>query len=328
MRPNRFFPAIPDTPDNPLTVEGVELGRHLFYEKQLSGNGTQSCGSCHQQSKAFTDGRARALGADGRQPHPRNTMGLANIIWDTHFTWDGADTRLEQQARTPIENPLEMHQSLAAGVRKLQQLAKYPPMFRKAFGSSTITEDNVLKALAQFERTMVSGNSRYDQYLLNRTGILPGSDEEKGMILFNTHAVPGVRGAECFHCHVTPTLSSPRGQFFNNGLDLTFTDAGRGRVTGLASDMGKFKAPSLRNVALTAPYMHDGRFQTLEQVLDHYSDNLQLQSPNLDVSLASSPNHPSGRMRLTPDEKRQIIAFLRTLTDSTFVNDPRFAAPN
>ncbi|KAA9339116.1 cytochrome-c peroxidase [Hymenobacter busanensis] len=330
VAPHKLFPAFPNTPNNPLTVEGVELGRHLFYEKQLSGNGTQSCGSCHQQSKAFTDGLAHAIGADGGAPHRRNTMSLANVVWETNLTWDGAGTSLEQQARIPLENPVEMHQPLIESVRKLQGIAKYPPMFRKAFGSSKITEDNVLKALAQFERTLISGNSRYDRYAAgDKTAILPGTDEFQGLTLFNSHAVPGIRGAECFHCHTPVTFTSPAGQFFNNGLDMTFADPGRGGITGAAVDMGAFKAPTLRNVALTAPYMHDGRFQTLMQVLDHYSDHVQLQSPNLHVSLAfSSNNSRTGRMDLTADEKRQLVAFLHTLTDSTFIKDPRFAAPN
>ncbi|WP_400191686.1 cytochrome-c peroxidase [Hymenobacter sp. B81] len=321
----RGFPALAAPADNPTTVEGVALGRRLFYDKQLSATGTQSCGSCHQQRKAFTDGLARSVGVDGR-PHPRNSMSLTNIVWDQHLTWDGANTLLEQQARVPIENPLEMHQSLAEGVRKLQQNEQYPPLFRRAFGSARISEENVLKALAQFERTLVSTNSRYDRFVAgDRTAL--SQEAISGFALFNTHAVPGRRGAECFHCHVPPTFSAPRGEFFNNGLDLTFPDPGRNGVTGLPADLGKFKAPTLRNIALTAPYMHDGRFQTLEQVLDHYSDHVQV-TPTTDGNLAVSTNHPSGRMSLSATEKRQIIAFLHALTDSTFIADPRFAAPN
>lgn len=209
--------------DNPLTVEGVELGRKLFYEVRLSGTGTQSCGSCHQQSKAFTDGRALALGAEGRA-HTRGAMSLANVLWETTLNWDGAATGLEQQARLPIENPLEMHQTLAAGVQKLQQTDLYPPLFQKAFGSSVITEDKVLKALAQFERTLISANSRYDKYIRKEGTLTP--TERAGASLFINH--PGevsglfIRGGTCHHCHISENglFSSP--DFFNNGLDMQF----------------------------------------------------------------------------------------------------------
>ncbi|MBX0290545.1 cytochrome-c peroxidase [Hymenobacter sp. HSC-4F20] len=314
--------------DNPLTVEGVELGRKLFYEVRLSRTGTQSCGSCHQQSKAFTDGLARAVGVDG-QPHPRGTMSLANVLWEKTLNWDGAATNLEQQARLPIENPLEMHQSLAEGVRHLQQTALYPPLFQKAFGSSAITETNVLKALAQFERTLISANSRYDKYV-RKEGTLSAA-ERAGAGLFINHPseVSGlfIRGGTCHHCHISEDglFSSP--SFFNNGLDITFADAGRAGVTGQSADRGKFRAPTLRNIALTAPYMHDGRFQTLEQVLDHYNEHVQTASPGLDPNILLS-NTPGGtKLDLTPVEKAQLIAFLHTLTDSTFITDKRFSDP-
>ncbi|QJX47886.1 cytochrome-c peroxidase [Hymenobacter taeanensis] len=313
---------------NPLTVEGVDLGRKLFYEPRLSRTGTQSCGSCHQQSKAFTDGLTKAIGVDGL-PHSRNTMSLTNVLWETTLNWDGAATSLEQQARLPIENPVEMHQLLADGVRKLQQSELYPPLFQKAFGTSTISEENVLKALAQFERTLISANSRYDQYL-RKTGTLTPT-ERQGAALFNNH--PGevggvfIRGGACHHCHFSETglFSSP--DFFNNGLDVTFQDAGRGGVTGLASERGKFKAPTLRNIALTGPYMHDGRFKTLEEVLDHYNEHVQTTSAFVDPNVLLS-NTPNGtHLDLTITEKTQLLAFLRTLTDSAFVTDKKFSDP-
>ena len=322
-------PLIPA--DNPLTNEGVALGRRLFYEKALSSTGTMACGSCHQQGKAFTDGLAKAVGVDG-VANPRGTMSLANVAWSTTLTWDGAFATLEAQALKPLENTIELHQPLAVGVSKLQATTAYPPLFQAAFGTSTITNELVLKALTQFERTLISSNSRYDKYVANnRQGFT--ADEQAGLVLYTTHISPGkVRGAECFHCHTLPLMSSNyAAQFFNNGLDLTFSDAGRGAVTGLATDNGKFVAPTLRNIALTAPYMHDGRFQTLEQVLDHYSDHVQMASPGLDANL-SAPNGinnpPFGtHMDLTATEKRQVLAFLKTLTDSTFVTDKRFSNP-
>jgi cytochrome c peroxidase len=322
------FPAPIIPADNPLTNEGVALGRMLFYEKALSSTGTMSCGSCHQQSKAFTDGLPLAVGVDG-VANPRGTMSLANVAWSTQLTWDGAFTTLETQAQKPLENPIELHQLLATSVAKLQATTRYPPLFEAAFGTATITPALTLKALAQFERTLVSGTSRYDKYVATRTGFT--ADELAGLQLYTTHIAPGsVRGAECFHCHTQPLMSSNyEGKFFNNGLDLTFTDPGRGGISKLAVDQGKFIAPTLRNIALTAPYMHDGRFKTLEEVLDHYSDHVQMASPNLDPNLTQGINDPpfGTHMDLTATEKKQVLAFLKTLTDSTFVNDKRFANP-
>ncbi len=310
---------------NPLTVEGIELGRHLFYENKLSGNNTMSCGTCHQQQLAFTDAKAQSIGID-RKPTKRSSMSLANMLWLNQFNWDGVATTLEQQARIPIEDPLEMHQSLREGVAKLQATELYPPMFEKAFGSGTITEENMLKALAQFERTLISGNSRYDQYLENKISLT--KDEVEGMALFMTHPEPtqGIRGGNCGDCHGGTLLTTRT--FHNNGLDVTLTDNGLGDVTGKETDNGKFKAPSLRNIALTAPYMHDGRFETLEQVLDHYNDHLKYTSPNLDPLIIEASNMPNGRtLKLSPEEKEKIISFLHTLTDSTFINDSRFSDP-
>jgi len=323
--PSKFPQNVTVPADNPLTEEGVKLGRFLFYETKLSRNNTMSCGSCHQQSKAFTDGRARALGVDG-QEHPRSTMSLANVLWETSLNWDGAVATLEQQARIPIENSVELHQSLADGVVKLQQTDLYPPLFRQAFGTKVITEENVLKALAQFERTLISANSRFDKYNSGDRSAL-NQTELQGLNLFNTHPVAvSLPGANCFHCHGAPLFTAR--EFFNNGLDATFTDLGRGGVTKQNFDNGKFKAPSLRNIALTAPYMHDGRFQTLAQVLDHYSDHVQLNSPNIDPNMLDAANDPfNNQLTLTATQKKQLIAFLNTLTDSTFIQDARFSDP-
>ncbi|MGI4867518.1 MAG: cytochrome-c peroxidase [Janthinobacterium lividum] len=319
-------PVIPA--NNPLTNEGVALGRMLFYEKKLSGTETMSCGSCHQQSKAFTDGLAKAVGVNGIA-NPRGTMSLANVAWSTTLTWDGAFSTLETQALKPLENPIELHQQLTVGVGKLQATSTYPPLFLAAFGTRTISNDLVLKALTQFERTLISSNSRFDKFVATRQGFTP--DETAGLSLYTTHIAPRVPGAECFHCHTLPLMSSNyAAQFFNNGLDLTFSDPGRGGITGLPADQGKFVAPTLRNITLTAPYMHDGRFTTLEQVLDHYSDHVQMASPGLDVNLFNVSNtYPIGtHMDLTVTQKRQVLAFLKTLTDSTFIADKRFSDPN
>jgi len=322
------FPQNPSIPaDNPLTVQGVELGRHLFYEKALSVDNTLACASCHRQELAFTDGRARALGVGGAQ-HARSSMALNNLLWEDKLTWDGASTTLEQQARVPLENPIEMHQPLTAGVARLQGIPKYAGLFEQAFPGKGITEENTLKALAQFERTLISGNSRFDRYRRgNRT--LLSSDELRGLQLFVTHPDGRVRGGNCNDCHAGDLQTDHA--FRNNGLDATLTDLGLGAVTGRASDNGKFRVPSLRNIELTAPYMHDGRFATLEEVLDHYNEHVARNSPNVDPLLLNATNDPSQNptspLGLTATEKRQIVAFLKTLTDSAFVRDPRFAAP-
>jgi cytochrome c peroxidase len=227
-----------------------------------------------------------------------------------------------------------MGQSLEASAAKLQAMPKYVTLFNKAFKSKTITEENMLKALSQFERTLISGNSRFDRYMRGEFSVLT-ADELAGKKLFETH--PGnqlingrqvfVRGANCGDCHSgnlqTNTL------FSNNALDATFADLGRGTITGQATDNGKFRVPSLRNIALTAPYMHDGRFTTLEEVVDHYNTGLVANSPNSDVLLVASndPYDARSPLGLTATEKRQLVAFLKTLTDSTFIQDSRFAQP-
>ncbi|PRY09976.1 cytochrome c peroxidase [Pontibacter ummariensis] len=311
--------------DNPLTEEGVLLGRHLFYEKRLSGDNTMSCGSCHQQEKAFTDGRALAVGIDG-VAHRRSAMSLSNLLWFFLFNWDGSALSLEDQARIPIESEIEMHQSLAEAVKELQATGLYPPLFRKAFGSDTITEERILKAIAQFERTLISADSRYDRYLLDEGTFT--EDELEGMKLFMTHPEPGIglRGGNCGDCHGGVLLSMRT--FHNNGLDEVLTDLGYGAVTGREVDKGKFKAPSLRNIALTAPYMHDGRFQTLEEVLDHYNEHIKENSPHLSPLITEATNEVGGKtLLLTEEEKRKIVTFLHTLTDSTFITDKRFSDP-
>ncbi|WP_299823805.1 cytochrome c peroxidase [uncultured Pontibacter sp.] len=323
--PNTFPQSFQVPADNPTTVEGVELGRFLFYEKKLSGNNTMSCGSCHQQDKAFTDGKALAVGIQGKD-HRRSAMSLANLLWVSQLNWDGSATSLEEQARVPIENEVELHQSLAGAVQKLQVAELYPPLFKKAFGSETVTEENLLKALAQFQRTLISGNSRYDRYLQKKEELTP--DELEGMKLFLTHPEPGqgLRGANCGDCHGGTLLSLQT--FHNNGLDVELKDNGMGDITGNPRHNGLFRAPSMRNIALTAPYMHDGRFKTLEEVLDHYNDHMQYGSPNISPLIVEASNEVGGKtLQITEEEKRKIIAFLHTLTDTTFIKDKRFSDP-
>jgi cytochrome c peroxidase len=323
----RYFGDYQLPAGNPLTKEGVALGRMLFYEKMLSNNNTISCASCHQQAKAFTDGNAFSKGSEGL-PGKRSTMSLVNLLWNKRFFWDGRSTSLEEQALIPIQDPLEMHQTLDGAVAKLQNSALYPPKFKLVFGAETITAQNIAKALAQFQRTLVSANSRYDQYL-NKT-YQPTPQELNGEALFMTHPVAGrVRGGNCGDCH--GGFLTTLGNFHNNGLDTETQDKGLEKVTGRPADRGKFRAPSLRNIALTAPYMHDGRFATLEEVLDHYNDHIRT-SETLDPLILEASNEPvvpgePVRLHLTAKEKKDIIAFLHMLTDSTFITDKRFSDP-
>lgn len=310
--------------DNPTTEEGVALGRMLFYETALSANNKISCATCHEQRRAFTDGKDFSAGADGVL-QTRNTMSLANLLWVRHFFWDGRAGSLEEQAVTPLTSAHEMGQSLAASVEKLRAKKIYAIRFNAAFGSDSITPACILKALAQFERTLVSASSRYDRYL--RGDYKPTASELNGMTLFFGSPDPArhIRGASCGHCHGGPKTYNEL--FHNNGLDSVPKDIGREAVTGQAYDRGRFRVVTLRNIALTAPYMHDARFKTLEEVIDHYSGHI-VKSPTLSPFLEDNSNTSNGSgLNLTKQEKQDIIAFLNMLTDSTFITDKRFSNP-
>ena len=313
------------TDDNPLTIEGVALGRKLFYEKQLSANNTLSCATCHQQAHAFTDGRKFSLGVDGT-PTRRNSMTLANILWVQNFFWDGRATSLEAQAVTPLTDPHEMGQSLERSLEKILTDPAYPPLFMAAFNTSQPTSTDLIKALTQFERTLISANAPYDKYIRGEYQLT--ASQRRGLDLFfgNTNFLPvasGMRSAGCGNCHGGPRTFNET--YHNNGLDQAPKDSGREAVTHMAYDRGRFRVVTLRNIALTAPYMHDGRFATLDEVIDHYSEHLQ-PSPTLSPSLKDTTNTPIN-LHLTQQEKSDLLAFLHTLTDSTFITDPRFAAP-
>ncbi|MDN5287492.1 MAG: Cytochrome-c peroxidase [Mucilaginibacter sp.] len=323
--PANFGNRIQIPADNPTTKQGVYLGRMLFYETKLSANNTLSCSSCHEQRKAFTDGRAFSPGVD-HVLTSRNSMSLVNLLWGRKFFWDGRATGLEEQASTPLTNPHEMGQSLEASAKKLSQTPAYPALFKLVYGDEDINGNRITKAIAQFERTLISANSRYDQYL--RKAYQLTADELKGMELFNNAPQPdkGIRGANCAHCH--GGVKTYMELFHNNGLDSIPKDAGIGALTGLAADRGRFKVPTLRNITLTAPYMHDGRFKTLDEVVDHYSEHIQ-ESASLSAFLRGESNEPGGQsLKLLPREKKQIIAFLNMLTDSAFINNPDFTDPH
>lgn len=313
-------PIIPA--DNTLTVEGVALGRRLFYDPILSLNGQMSCSTCHQQEKAFTDGTAFSLGVRGL-PGKRSAMSLANLAFNANgFFWDGRAASLEDQALIPVEDHLEMNEDWANVEKKLQKHPEYPALFRKAFGierKTELTKELVVKALAQFERTLISANSRFDRILQLNDGFLE-DEEERGRRLFFFE--PGdIMHPGCSHCHFNPFYTDNNYQ--NNGLDSVtnleaFKDLGRGMVTKNRFDNGKFRVPTLRNIELTAPYMHDGRFKTLEEVLENYSKGGH-KVENESANIAPFP--------LTEQNKRDLISFLKTLTDTSFVHNPAFSNP-
>jgi cytochrome c peroxidase len=303
------FP-IPTLPrDNPLTVEGVALGAQLFHEKLLSRDNTLSCASCHKETQAFSDSPRRySIGVD-KQEGARNAMPLFNLAWKREFFWDGRASSLRQQVLMPIQDAKEMREPLDELVGKLATAPGYADQFEKAFGSREISADRVARALEQFILTLESSNSKFDRAL--KGGAALSEEEKRGFELFMTEYDPrrGLTGADCFHCHGGSLFSDFR--FTNNGLDADPADTGRERVTGNVLDKGKFATPSLRNVALTGPYMHDGRFQTLEQVVDHYCTGTK-RNATLDPNLAK---HPDGGVPLGADDKKALVAFLKSLTE-------------
>ena len=309
------FPQ-PELPaDNPLTDEGVELGRRLFGDRRLSARNTQSCASCHSEGSAFSDGRALSIGADGK-PGTRNSMPLFNLAWSPSYAWDGSKPRLRDQAFAAITNEIEMHADPAKIVAVLGGDRRVSADFAAAFGTPEVTAQRIGLALEQFMLTLVAADSKFDRSLRGAAQLT--EEEQQGFALFATEYDPvrGKRGADCFHCH-GGTLFTDFG-FRGNGLDLASVDAGRAVVTGKPTDAGKFKTPSLRNVAVTAPYMHDGRIGTLEEVVAHYDYGVR-RAVNLDPNLAK---HPDAGLQLTSDEQKALLAFLRTLTDSNLAASP------
>lgn len=332
--------------ENPMSVEKVALGRHLFYDKRLSRNGTQSCASCHVQSRAFTEPRATSLGSTG-EAHPRNSMGLANVAYFATLTWANPILQeLEDQAVVPLfgVRPVELgfngrEDDLLAGLRAEP---KYPAMFAAAFGATPepITVASIVRALASFQRTLISGRSPYDRFITDKDETALSESAKRGLALFNSERL------ECFHCHSgfalmdsvrfagKPFVEMP---FHNTGLynidgsgAYPAPNTGVFEVTTRAKDMGRFRVASLRNVGVTAPYMHDGSVATLDEALDHYAAGGR--------TIASGPNAGDGSasplksgfivgFTLTADERADVKAFLESLTDEEFLRDPRFADP-
>lgn len=336
-------PFVPQ--DNPMSEAKVELGRHLFHDVRLSGNGTQSCASCHEQRRAFSDGRATPVGSTGHRV-PRNSPGLANVAYLSTYTWANPvlDT-LEAQALVPLFNEVPTELGLAPRLEEvlgeLREDSRYPELFRAAFPEEAepIGRDGIVKALASFQRTLLSGGAPYDRYLQgDNTAMSPAA--KRGMELFF-----GER-AECYHCHSGPHLTdSFRSkdtrlsgmQFFNTGLyNLDGQGAyppdnpGLFEFTGKASDQGRFRVPSLRNVALTAPYMHDGSMETLGEVIDFYMAGGRdvTEGPFRGDGRTNPNKDPLVRpFTLTAEERADLLAFLESLTDTDFLQDPRFSNP-
>jgi cytochrome c peroxidase len=295
-----------DFHDNPVSAKGFALGRQLFYDPRLSRDGTVSCGSCHQQFAAFAHFDHRVSHGIGNQNGTRNAPGLFNLAWQPDFMWDGAVHHLELQPVAPITNPVEMGEGLDQLLARLNADAGYRERFEQVFGPGDIDSQRLLMALAQFAGTLVSDRSRYDSFLAGKATF--NHDERAGLAVFREH---------CAACHREPLLTDF--SYRSNGLDTEPRDAGRGGISGKPAERGLFRVPSLRNVALTAPYMHDGRFDTLAQVLDHYAEGVQ-PSPNLDPLLVRG-------FALDAVQRRQLLAFLASLSDERFVADRRFAEP-
>jgi cytochrome c peroxidase len=342
----RGFP-LPKVPlDNPMSEPRFQLGRHLFHDVRLSGNRTQSCASCHQQALAFTEPRATSVGSTG-ESHPRSSMSLANVAYQPVLTWANPNLRrLEAQALIPMfgEAPVELGMSGREQelLQRLRDEPRYATLFRTAFpgDSAPVTVANVARALATFQRALISANAPYDRYRFRgeRTAITEAA--RRGETLFNSEEL------ECFHCHGGPLLTgtsdfvgkgSAEVEFFNNGL---YNLAGTGRYpepnTGLyeftrrSRDMGLFKAPSLRNIAVTAPYMHDGSVATLDAAIDHYAAGGRVIPAGANAGDGRANPNKSGFVAgftLSPVQRADLTAFLHTLTDSTFLTNPRFADP-
>lgn len=308
------FPAMVVPEDNPLTKQGISLGRRLFYDPILSGDSTEACATCHEFGRSFADDRRFSIGIDNIEGN-RNAPALPNAGWISSAFWDGRAATLEDQALQPVVNPIEMHSTWDGVVDRIQNNPDYPDLFGRAFGTDQITKELVVKAIAQFERTFVSANSKYDRYLRGEVQLT--ASEARGEGIFFTEK------GDCFHCHGNPMRSD---QLFHNvGLDslgAPGADLGRGDITGNPNDLMKFKTPTLRNIEATPPYMHDGRFQTLEEVVQHYNMG-GFPSPTKDALVR---NRGIG-LGLTAQEVQDVVAFLKTFTDPEFINNPDYDNP-
>lgn len=316
------FPELPQSELNPVTVEGAELGRYLFYDPILSGDSTMSCSSCHKQEHAFSGGPERFNKGRKNELMTRNTLPLFNLAYYPALFWDGRAAALEEQVFHPVRTESEMNLKWSDAVKRINRNTFYKKKFHAAFGKRTIDSTLIAKAVAQFLRTLISANSKFDRSLKQEAKLSP--DELEGYEIVNDMTRGG-----CVHCHTTDqdALGTIR-DFSNNGLDMitdanAYKDKGLGQFTRNIKDNGKFKIPSLRNIVFTAPYMHDGRFKTIEEVVNFYSEEVK-PCANIDPRMEFA--HQGGP-KLNAHEKRKVIAFLKTLSDSGFIANPEFANP-
>lgn len=329
------FPQMPVPADNPMTEAGIQLGRYLFFDKILSGDFTMGCADCHRPELGFTDGKGFSTGIDGILGE-RSAMTLFNVAFASevnpskrNFMWDGRFESLEEQAPTPTLSPIELHGNWPEIECRLRAHATYPEMFRRAFGirsTEEITRGLVAKALAQFQRTIVVGGaSKYYRANLGLATLTESENRGRMMFFDNDTTGQNLPDAQCAHCHNGSQFTNFR--FVNNGIQASadfngFADIGLGLITNNEAENGKFKTPTLWNVALTAPYMHAGQLGTLEEVIDHY-----------DTGGEYSPNRASEIVQLeqydifTPQQKADLIAFLHTLTDTSYLSNPLYTSP-
>lgn len=320
------FPTLLNIPeDNPMTVEGVNLGRYLFYDGRIAGHDSDekliSCASCHLQEHAFTIGEPRPSphGIEGDPTH-HGMLPLINLVWNPGtFGWNGGSSSIEEVVLATITDPSEFNSTYQQVESAIRRIDGYPALFNKAFGTEEVTVERVAKAIAQFVRTLVSANSKFDRYL--RGDIQLSQAELNGFVLFTTE-----EGADCFHCHgaaANPLFTTHL--FYNNGKDSVFTDPfDRYSMSGDSEDIGAYKASTLRNIEWTAPYMHDGRFNSLDEVIDFYSSGL-IWTPYINPLM----HHvATGGNQLTPPEKENLKAFLLTLSDHDFISNTGFGPPD
>jgi len=315
--------------DNPFTEEGIYLGRMLFYDPILSLDSSVSCASCHQQQYAFAEPLDRSFGIYGLRTS-RSAMPLFNLAYSQKFFWDARVSSLRQLVFEPIVAHNEMAMSLARLEERLKRNKKYIEYFNKAFNEEPNLYDMSL-AMEQFLLSIVSKDSRFNRFFPGDNVEELNASELRGAFIFNGlvnfDANGNTKGADCFHCHggeMAQQQNPAMGGIANNGLDASPNDLGVGGVTNRDQDMGVFKAPSLLNIALTAPYMHDGRFKTLEEVIDHYSDNVHYENPTIHPQMAA---HGGIQLNLSDQQKTDLIAYLRSMTDSTFIQNPKYANP-
>jgi len=314
------FPYINQNSD--ITEEGVLLGRKLFYEKRLSQNNQMSCASCHIQEFGFSNGTRYSVGVSGISGE-LNAPSLSNLLWSSSFNWNGDEISLEEQAFRPITHPNELAENWINIINKLTKDPEYPNLFKAAFGTEEIDSIKITSAIAQFEKTMISSNSKFDKYLRGEEQLT--SSELNGFLLFNQDPLINGKGGDCFHCHGGQSnLLFHDNALHNNGLDSTqYLDEGLFLVTGNPLDKGKFRTPTLRNIEFSAPYMHDGRFETLEEVIEHYNSGGVYSS-----TISPLLKFNGIGLNLTEQDKIDLVNFLKTLSDYDYINNINLSDPN